>query len=122
MIVIHHLQQSINLPYSVIPLRNELLALQGMAYTDKAFMIELERLRKLADKLPRMQLSIDYSPDGGSVLVHNKKNKKTIMYFKAPKIENFRVEDLSGELHDFETQADRALYRYASDYVYGIEP
>lgn len=103
---------------SVLPIRNAFLALEGVAYTDKAFAIELERLRKLAAQLPRVQLRIEYSPDADTVFVYNK--KKVIMYIKASKIEHFRVDNLYGELRDFETQADRALYNYAGQYEYGF--
>lgn len=121
MIVFTHIHINAGNPKFVAPLTNILRYMREKAYTEKALQLEVDELKRKAEEITNVRLEVRYDAGNpGHISIRKKESLVEYAYALTLSIEHFVVENCIGELRDFETQADRALYHYASHYENGI--
>ena len=127
MIVFTYVHINAGNPKFVAPLTNLLRNMGGKAYTKKALQLMVDELKRKAEEITNVRLEVRYDAGNyGHISIRKKESLVECAYVVeyayalTLSIEHFVVENCIGELRDFETQADRALYHYASHYENGI--
>lgn len=126
MIVFTYMDIKAGNPKFVAPLTNLLRNMGGKAYTKKALQLMVDELKCKAEEITNVRLEVRYDAGNyGHISIRKKESLERAYeveyaYASTLSIEHFVVENCIGELRDFETQADRALYHYASRYENGI--
>ncbi len=112
MIVVTSVTTMKSAPLCVAPVNDLMKSLVNWAYTEKAFDLQVERIKKAASKVKRVKLCVSYYKGRSFSLIDDKRLRVFgIIYLHV--IDDILVEDKSGEVKPYLCKATQALYDMA---------